>query len=69
MRNGSTLVIRADGIAEINANGLTGNPDTTLGRVSPSTPYSYRMRGTFTQVSGKAPRIELRPCEATFFKN
>lgn len=62
-------VIRADGIAEINANGLTGNPDTTLGRVSPSTPYSYRMRGTFTQVSGKARRVELRPCEATFFKN
>ena len=43
MRNGSTLVIRADGIAEINANGLTGNPDTTLGRVSPSTPYSLSL--------------------------
>jgi hypothetical protein len=62
-------VIKADGSAEINANGLTANPDYAVGHARPSSPYSYRMRGTFTPTSGKATRIELRPCEATFFKN
>jgi hypothetical protein len=62
-------IIHADGAAEINVNGLTGNPDMTVGNVQRSTPYSYRMRGTFTAESGKATRIELRPCEATFFRN
>ncbi len=62
-------VIHADGTVEINTNGLTGNPDLTVGHVQSGTPYSYRMRGTFTPSSGKATRIKLRPCEATFFKN
>ena len=62
-------VIKADGSAEINANGLTANPDYAVGHARPSSPYSYRMRGTFTPTSGKATRIELRPCEAKFFKN
>ena len=61
--------IQADGTAEINASGLTGSPDYSVGHVQASTPYAYRMRGTFTQSSGKAKRMELRPCEATFFKN
>lgn len=62
--------IKADGAVEINANGLIGNPEHAVGKASRSgTPYSYRMRGTFTPTSGKANRIELRPCEATFFKN
>jgi len=61
--------IQADGTAEIDANGLTGNPDTTVGHVSSGTPYSYRMRGTFAKGSGKATRLELRPCEAMFFRN
>ena len=62
-------VIQADGAVAIDANGLTGNPDVTVGRIRSGTPYSYRMRGAFTQAIGKATRIELRPCEATFFKN
>jgi len=62
-------VIMADGSAEINANGLIGNPQVAIGRVSPGTPYSYRLRGTFTPTSGKATRIGVRPCEATFIKN
>jgi hypothetical protein len=60
--------IQPDGTAEINAQGMTNNPKTAVGRPQPGTPYSYRMRGTFTKTSGKATRIELRPCEATFFK-
>ncbi len=62
-------VIKADGSAEINANGLIGNPKSAVGQFSSGSPYSYRMRGTFTPTSGKATRIELRPCEATFTKN
>ena len=62
-------VIKADGSAEINANGLIGNPKSAVGQVSSGSPYSYRMRGTFTPTSGKATRIELRPCEAKFTKN
>lgn len=61
--------ILSDGSVEIIANGLTGNPDMAVGHSKPGTPYSYRMRGAFTQSSGKATRVELRPCEATFFKN
>lgn len=62
-------VIQPDGTAEINANGLTGNPDYSVGRVQSSRPFAYHLRGTFSQRSGKATRIELRPCEATFFKS
>ena len=61
--------IQADGTAEVTANGLTGNPQYSVGHVQASAPYAYRLRGTFTKRSGKATRIELRPCEATFFKN
>ena len=64
-----TGFIQADGTVEITANGLTGNPDYSVGHVQASTLYSYHMRGTFTKASGRATRIELRPCEATFFKN
>jgi len=61
-------VVQRDGNVEITVNGRTGNPEYTVGRVQPSTPYSYRMRGKLTDTSGKATRIELRPCEATFFR-
>jgi hypothetical protein len=61
-------IIKADGSAEIKANGLIGNPKNAVGKVSSGTAYSYHMRGTFTPTSGKATRIELRPCEATFTK-
>lgn len=61
--------IQSDGKADLIANGLTGNPDTTMGQLSRGSPYSYRMSGTFSQTSGKAVRLNLRPCEATFIKN
>jgi len=62
-------IIKADGSAEIKANGLIGNPKYAVGKAISGTAYSYHMRGTFTPTSGKATRIELRPCEATFTKN
>ena len=61
--------IRRDGTAEINVNGLTGNPNATVGHVQPGTPYAYPMIGSFTPTSGKATRSKLRPCEAVFIKN
>jgi len=61
--------IAADGSTEITAKGLTGKPEYSVGLVQPSAPFTYHMRGAFTKTSGKATRIELRPCEATFFKN
>jgi hypothetical protein len=60
-------VIKADGSAEIKANGLIGDPKNAIGKVNSGAPYSYHMRGTFTPTSGKATRIG-RPCEATFTK-
>jgi len=61
-------IIKADGSAEIKVNGLIGNPKLAVGKAISGTPYYYHMRGTFTPTSGKATRIELRPCEATFTK-
>lgn len=61
--------VLADGKVDINASGLTGNPDAASGYLPSGTRYSYRMHGTFTQSNGKAKRIDLRPCEAVFFKN
>ena len=67
----ATLVgtINADGVAEIKVNGRVGNPDMALGHIASSSPYSYTMRGNFTPTSGRAKRVEHRPCEAVFFKN
>ena len=62
-------IIKADGSAEIKANGLIGNPKLAVGQAISGTAYSYHLRGTFTPTNGKATRIELRPCEATFTKN
>jgi hypothetical protein len=60
--------LQADGTVEIRATGLTANPEFAFGSRS-GMPYSYSMRGSFTRVLGKATRIELRPCEATFIRN
>ena len=58
--------VQPDGTVDIDARGRTGDPQYTVGRVTKSTPYSYRMRGLLTPTGGKATRLELRPCEATF---
>ena len=63
-----TGTIQPDGTVEIDACGRTGDPQYTVGRVMKSTPYAYQMRGTFTSTAGRAARIELRPCQATFVK-
>jgi hypothetical protein len=60
--------VQQDGTADIVAKGFTADPDFSVGHVQSGTPYTYRMRGTFTTNSGIATRIELRPCKATFSK-
>jgi hypothetical protein len=59
--------VQSDGTAELHATGLTASPEMAFGMRS-GMPYSYSMRGTFTQALGKMKRIELRPCEATFIR-
>ena len=60
--------IGADGTALLGVQGLTGNPEYSVGRVMPTTPYSYTMKGAFEAGRGTAKRIELRPCDAVFSK-
>ena len=55
-----------DGGLDLIAQGRTGKSEYTIGRVQPSTPYFYRMKGQLSEKSGRATRIELRPCIATF---
>lgn len=60
--------VKQGGDVEINAHGRTGVRQESSVKMGKNKPYSYRMRGKFTQNSGKASRIEVRPCEATFFR-
>ena len=59
--------IQQDGIVKISAQGQTGTNPAYVGRYI-NKPYSYHMNGKFTQTNGTASRVELRPCDATFFK-
>ena len=60
--------ILADGSAEIQGNGFTGNPDYAVAQVAKSTPYAYRLKAKFEGNRGSATRLDLRQCEATFVK-
>ena len=58
--------IQPDGDALLSARGMTGNPDVTLGRLTPGTPYAYQMRTRFAGAHGAGTRVEARPCDAVF---
>jgi hypothetical protein len=58
--------VLADGTVHIEADGLSGSPDATIGKVSRGTPYRYTMQGKLQADRGRADRIELRPCTADF---
>jgi hypothetical protein len=60
--------IQPDGSAELQANGFTGNPEYTPGRLVAATPYAYRLTGQFDERRGTGKRLDARPCEATFVK-
>lgn len=57
-----------DGTLFIRADGLSGAPEATLGKVPTGTPYQYTMRGAVDATRGKAERVELRPCTAELAK-
>ena len=56
----------ADGTLAISANGVSGNPEVTVGKIPRGTPYRYTMKGKLDADRGKAERVELRPCTAEF---
>jgi len=58
--------VLADGTLSIRADGNTGPSEFTVGHVRPGTPYVYTLKGSLGTTSGKAERVELRPCTATF---
>ncbi len=60
--------IQPDSTALLSARGMTGNPDYTIGRLAPATPYSYRLQSRFDGVHGTGTRLETRRCDAVFSK-
>jgi len=58
--------VLADGTLHIDADGLSGAPDATIGKIARGTPYRYSMNGKLQADRGKAERVELRPCTADF---
>ena len=60
--------IHDDGRADIEGHGVTGAPRFAVNSVPRGTPYTYRATGLFDGTRGTGKRIELRPCELTFFK-
>jgi hypothetical protein len=60
--------VQNDGTVDIDARGLTGKAEYTVGKVVRGTPFDYPMNGKFSGSTGHATRTKLRPCEATFSK-
>jgi hypothetical protein len=61
--------IAADGTALLAANGFTGRPDYSVGRVDSRTPYAYHVKAHFDAKRGTGTRLELRPCTVQFEKS
>ncbi len=60
--------IQLDGSVELFAQGLTGNPRTTFGRVAPGSPFTYHIEAKFGTSSGSGTRVEARACNFTAIK-
>ena len=58
-----------DGTLEITAAGNTGRSEYSVGKVAQGTHYGYTMQGKLVGSGGRATRIELRPCTATFARS
>jgi hypothetical protein len=58
--------VLADGTLLIDADGLSGSPESTVGQIPRGTPYRYTMKGKLDADKGRADRVELRPCTAEF---
>jgi hypothetical protein len=60
--------IQPDGKATVDARGVTGDPNRTVGRVSRGSNYSYSVDARFDDARGIGERVETRPCTLTFVK-
>lgn len=60
--------IQPDGTANLDANGLTGLPEHTLGRVKSGTPYEYLVKAHFDSNQGTGARVGGRIGNYTFIK-
>ena len=58
--------VQSDGTLEIEAAGVTGKSEFSVGKVAQGTPYRYTMNGSLGPNSGRAVRREGRSCSATF---
>ena len=58
--------IQADGIARLDARGITNDADDVLGRASAESPYAYRVAARFEGTHGLGARIEGRVCHLNF---
>ena len=58
--------IQPDGSAVLAADGLTGPPQYSVGRVVKLTPYHYHVNARFSPSHGTGARIETRPCNLDF---
>jgi hypothetical protein len=61
-------VVNEGGALDIQANGMTGDPNYAVDKPTKGTRYRYTMQGTLGESSGQAKRRELRPCTASFTK-
>jgi len=60
--------IQPDGKAIVDARGVTGDPNRTVGKHSRGSGYSYRVDAQFDEARGAGERVETRPCTLTFVK-
>jgi hypothetical protein len=56
--------IPPNGQAILLGQGLTGDPDYTIGRVMTASPYSFHLQVAFTGSRGTGRRLETRACDA-----
>ncbi len=58
--------IPADGKTTLTAEGLTGNPAFSVGRVQQLSPVRYHVTAQFGATHGTGSRVELRRCDLDF---
>jgi hypothetical protein len=57
--------IRPDGAASLLAQGLSGDPGSTIGNAPRGTSYTYHIDARFEGASASGKRVEVRPCDFT----
>jgi hypothetical protein len=60
--------IAADGVAMLNAKGLTGDARYSFDGAPPMSPYIYHVEARFDAMRGSGRRVEARTCDLTFVK-